>query len=121
MNITVLHGTLSSEPRHRLLPSGDELISYEVSTELADGVASVPVVWLRPRRPPAVATGDAVVVIGHVRRRFFRAAGGAASRTEVVASTVLKPDSRRLAGLLTSSAETIQRGVVGAARIPPAA
>ena len=121
MNITVLHGTLSSEPRHRLLPSGDELISYEVTTELADGVASVPVVWLRPRRPPAVATGDAVVAIGHVRRRFFRAAGGAVSRTEVVASTVLKPDSRRLAGLLTSSAEIIQRGVVGAARIPPAA
>jgi hypothetical protein len=43
------------------------------------------------------------------------------SRTEVVASTVLKPDSRRLAGLLTSSAEIIQRGVVGAVRIPPAA
>ena len=121
MNITVLHGTLSSEPRHRLLPSGDQLISYEVTTELADGVASVPVVWIRPRRPPAVATADAVVVIGHVRRRFFRAAGGAASRTEVVASTVLKPDSRRLAGLLSSSAEIIQRGVVGAARIPPAA
>ena len=101
MNITVLHGTLSSEPKHRLLPSGDELITYEVTTELADGAASVPVAWLRPSRPPAVATGDAVVVIGHVRRRFFRAASGAASRTEVVASTVLKPDSRRLAGRST--------------------
>ncbi len=41
MNITVLHGTLSSEPKHRLLPSGDELITYEVTTELADGAASV--------------------------------------------------------------------------------
>ena len=71
MNITVLHGTLSSEPKHRLLPSGDELITYEVTTELADGAASVPVAWLRPSRPPAVAAGDAVVVIGHVRRRFL--------------------------------------------------
>jgi hypothetical protein len=60
-------------------------------------------------------------VVGHVRRRFFRAASGAASRTEVVASTVLKPDSRRLAGLLNTSAETIQRGVVGPAQISPAA
>jgi len=34
---------------------------------------------------------------------------------------VLKPDSRRLAGLLNTSAETIQRGVVGPAQIPPAA
>ena len=121
MNITVLHGTLSSEPKHRLLPSGDELITYEVTTELADGAASVPVAWLGPSRPPAVATGDAVVVIGHVRRRFFRAASGAASRTEVVASTVLKPDSRRLARLLNTSAETIQGGVGGPAQIPPAA
>ena len=33
MNITVLHGTLAREPKHRLLPSGDELITYEVTTE----------------------------------------------------------------------------------------
>jgi single-strand DNA-binding protein len=121
MNITVLHGTLSSDPKHRLLPSGDELITYEVTTELADGVASVPVAWLRPSRPPAVTTGDAVVVIGHVRRRFFRAGGGAASRTEVVASTVLKPDSRHLARLLNSTAETVQGALAGSARISPAA
>ena len=87
MNIFVLHGTLPSEPRHRLLPSGDELITYEVTTELVNGAASVPVAWLRPSRPPADATGDDIVVIGHVRRRFFRAVSGAASRTEVVAST----------------------------------
>ena len=94
MNITVLHGTLSSEPKHRLLPSGDELITCEVTTELANRAASVPVAWLRPSRPPAVATGDAVVVIGHVRRGFFRAASGAASRTEVVASTGLEAACR---------------------------
>ena len=71
--------------------------------------------------PPAAATGDAVVVIGHVRRRPFRAVSGAASRTDLVASTVLKPDSRRLAGLVNNSAETIQRGAVGPAQIPPVA
>ena len=121
MNITALHGTFSSEPKHRLLPSGDELITYEVTTELADGAASVPVAWLRPSGPRTVATGDAVVVIGHVRRRFFRAVSVAASCTEVVASTVLKLDSRRLAGLLNTSAGTIRRGVDGPAQTPPAA
>ncbi|MAJ88082.1 MAG: hypothetical protein CL416_00470 [Acidimicrobiaceae bacterium] len=74
MNITVLLGTLSSDPKLRVRPSGDELITYEVTTELADGAVSVLVAWLRPSRPLAVAAGDVVVVIGRVRRRFFRAA-----------------------------------------------
>lgn len=96
MNITVLHGTLSSEPKHRLLPSGDELITYEVTTELADEAASVPVAWLRPSRPPAVATGDAVVVIGHVRRRFFRPP---AARRVAPRSSLRRYSSRTRGGL----------------------
>ncbi|MBQ88503.1 MAG: hypothetical protein CL433_06635 [Acidimicrobiaceae bacterium] len=84
-------------------------------------MVSVPVAWLGPSRPPAVAAGDVVLVIGHVRRRLFRVGGGAASRTEVDASTVLRPDSKRLAGILSSSAETIQRSIAGPAQIPPAA
>ena len=95
MNIVVLTGALSSDPKQRRLPSGDELVSYEVSTETADGVASVPVAWFKPSRPPAVSKGDIVTVVGHARRRFFRAGGGAASRTEVVAALVARPDSKR--------------------------
>jgi hypothetical protein len=51
----------------------------------------VPVVW---HDPPASAyrldRGDEVLVVGQVRRRFFRSGGAVASRTEVVAETVLK-------------------------------
>ncbi|MEM9467249.1 MAG: hypothetical protein AAGA90_17885 [Actinomycetota bacterium] len=93
-NLVVLHGILSSDPRTRTLPSGDELISYEITTETDDGRASVPVVWFSPRRPPAVHTGDTVVAIGVVRRRFFRAGAAAMSRTEVVADLVARPHSR---------------------------
>jgi hypothetical protein len=38
--------------------------------------------------------GDAVVVLGYVRRRFFRVAATTQSRTEVVAARVL-PASRK--------------------------
>lgn len=49
-----------------------------------------PVVWFAP---PAGATDlepdTEVVVVGRVRRRFFRAAGSTQSRTEVVADKVI--------------------------------
>lgn len=95
MNRVVLHGVLSSEPKARTLPSGDQLTTYEVTTETDQGAASVPVAWHAPSRPPSVASGDPVVVVGHVRRRFFRAGGATVSRTEVVADVVVKPGSAR--------------------------
>lgn len=107
MNIVVLTGALSSDPKQRSLPSGDELVSYEVSTETADGVASVPVAWFNPSRPPAVAKGDIVTVVGHARRRFFRAGGGAASRTEVVAAVVGRPDSKRSVKAVQAAATSL--------------
>ena len=93
-NLVVLRGTLSSDPRHRALPSGDELLSYEITTETADGRLSVPVAWFSPKRPPAVRAGDEVVAVGLVRRRFFRAGGATISRTEVVADVVARADTR---------------------------
>lgn len=99
-NLVVLRGTLSSEPRARVLPSGDELLSYEITTDVADGRASAPVVWFSPRRPPVVHEGDDVVAVGVIRRRFFRAGGAASSRTEVVADIVARPGSRGAARAL---------------------
>lgn len=92
MNITVVRGRLSRAPEPRDLPSGDHLVAYEVTVEQPGARAeSVPVVW---HAPPAAAlaldAGDEVLVVGRVRRRFFRVASGATqSRTEVVADTVL--------------------------------
>ena len=95
MNIVLIEGHLSSAPRHRDLPSGSVLHSYEVST-CDDGVTrSVPVVWLDPVRAPNFSDGDQVVVVGSIRRRFFRAGGAVASRTEVEAELVVRPGSAR--------------------------
>ena len=91
-NLVVLRGVLSRDPEVRELPSGDALVAYDVTVrpEAPAGEApraeSVPVAWFDPpAAATAMAAGDEVVVVGRVRRRFFRAGGATASRTEVVA------------------------------------
>lgn len=97
MNVVVLQGSLSSAPVERELPSGDRLISYEVTTRGdAASAESVPVVWFdAPARTAAITEGAEVVVTGRVRRRFFRANGSTGSRTEVVATEVMAVSQKR--------------------------
>ena len=73
MNVVVLSGRLSRPAEHRELPSGDQLLGLEVTivregerSERAGRVARS----ARPRR--GLDTDDEVVVVGRVRRRFFR-------------------------------------------------
>ena len=91
INLSVVRGALSSPPTARTLPSGDQLVSLEVTVRPAEGRAdTVPVAW--PDAPDsclAWEAGQPVLVIGRVRRRFFRAGGATASRTEVVADSVV--------------------------------
>lgn len=91
MNVVILRGTLSSAPSTRTLPSGDSLTTFEVTTRPPSGPAeTVPVAWPgAPRRAATLPAGADVVVTGRVRRRFFKAGGVTASRTEVLADTVL--------------------------------
>lgn len=92
-NLVVLRGTIGNEARVRELPSGSVVTQFDVTT-VADGAnASVPVALYD--QALAGAVGDQVVVVGHVRRRFFRAGGVTQSRTEVVASSVIKSTRRR--------------------------
>jgi len=89
LNLAVVYGTLSSDPVERELPSGDVVHNYEVTVR-SEGLAdTVPVVRFGNGRVPALAEGDAVIVTGRVRRRFFRAGGATASRTEVVADAIV--------------------------------
>jgi len=92
MNIAVIQGRLSSAPAERVLPSGDRVVTLEVSTrrpgEKAD---TVPVAWHdAPEGLLEFEPGLALMVIGRVRRRFFRVRGGfTQSRTELVAEKVV--------------------------------
>jgi single-strand DNA-binding protein len=110
MNVVGLNGRLTRPPEERVLPSGARVVGLEMSVarpgERAD---SVPVAWLDP---PASAlsldTGDVLVVVGRVRRRFFRAGGGTGSRTEVVADAVVPArQGKRVAAALAAAAAQI--------------
>ncbi|MDQ3385100.1 MAG: hypothetical protein M3503_03660 [Actinomycetota bacterium] len=115
MNLSVAAGHLSRPPERRTLPSGEELVSYDLSVAgPADRVESVPVSWPSPPTSAAdLGAGDAVLVVGRVRRRFFRAGGSTQSRTEVVATAVV-PLRRKSAvkRLLLEAAAVLEDPVV---------
>jgi single-strand DNA-binding protein len=90
-NVAVLIGRLARPAEPRDLPSGDRLVQYEVTVPRQSGRAeSVPVVWFdAPATAGDYDVDEKVVVVGRVRRRFFRTPGGTQSRTEVVADAVV--------------------------------
>ena len=92
MNVSVLRGHLSRPPEIRELPSGDQLVTLQVTvpSEGDRPAESVPVVCTGPSPAAAKLQPETeVVVIGRVRRRFFRVAGATRSATEVVAEHVV--------------------------------
>lgn len=117
-NVVVLVGRLARPASLRQLPSGDTVAEFEVTVAREGRRAeTVPVVW---ERPPTAATdhgtGTEVVVVGRARRRFFRAAGQTASRTEVVAAQLVPARQVKRARAALEAAR-VQLGLaMGAAR-----
>ena len=96
LNLAVVRGTVSSPPEVRVLPSDTKLVQLQVTTRLLEETLSMPVScfgpagWVEDLEP-----GDEIVVVGRVRRRFFRAGGATASRVEVEAEFVARATDRR--------------------------
>ena len=111
-NLSIVVGVLSRPPELRQLPSGDEVLALEVTVRPAEGPAeSVPVAWADPPSTAAKwPAGEELLIVGRVRRRFFRAAGATQSRTEVVASCAV-PTRRAAAArkALGSALEAVAR------------
>jgi single-strand DNA-binding protein len=110
INLSVVAGALSSAPLARTLPSGDQLVCLEVTVRPSDGRAeSVPVTWFAaPDSCLSWEPGQEVVVVGRVRRRFYRHGGTTASRTEVVAHSVVPARQRaRVRKLLDNATEAL--------------
>ena len=96
LNLVVVRGTVSSPPDVRVLPSEAVLAQLQVSTRLESETLSMPVaVWSPAAWVESLEPGDEIVVLGRVRRRFFRAGGAAASRVEVEADVVARARDRR--------------------------
>ena len=104
-NVVLLRGRVSSEPRLRELPSGSAIVNLEVTTLVDEVSVSVPVVV--EAATVDSAAGDEVVVVGTVRRRFFRAGGVTQSRTEVLADKVVRASRARAAQKLIEGIVTL--------------
>lgn len=100
-NLAVVRGACSSPPELRVLPSDQRLAQLQITTRIDGRAMSVPVSVLEPAAwVEALDAGDEVVVLGSVRRRFFRTAGATASRVEIEAEVVCRArDQRRSRGL----------------------
>lgn len=117
MNVVIVRGTLSSEPRERDLASGSLLMHWEVTTD-GEARCSVPVVWFDP--PASVRgleTGTEVVVSGVIRRRFYRAGTATMSRTEVVAERGARAGrTRTVAKIVDAVIAAVDEGALEASR-----
>jgi single-stranded DNA-binding protein len=113
INLSVLRGLVSAPPEVRQLESGRRVAALAVRTTGSSGKdTSVPVsVWDPPAWVETLAPGDAVIVVGRVRRRFFQtAAGGRGAKTEVEADTVARARDRKR---LTTIARRIDAALAG--------
>ena len=94
VNVVVLAGRLSETPEVKDMPSGDKVTRFRLHVpEAGKRVLPLPVsAWERAARKgcDGLGKGDAVLVRGHLVRRFFRDGGGGRSVTEVVATEVKK-------------------------------
>ncbi len=112
LNRVVLVGEISSEPAARELPDGTIVSTFDMVTRTDMGRVSVPV---SVSGVPSVAeVGAHVVVIGHVRRRFFRSGASVASRTEVVAHVICPARRRAQARKAVSRVVEDLSAVIGA-------
>ena len=112
-NVVVLRGRLTRPAELRSFPSGDRLVALEVSVPReGERAETAPVVWPDPPAASCELDVDAeVVVVGRVRRRFFRAGGSTQSRTEVVADVVVPAgDGRRVRAAVAKAVARLEDG-----------
>jgi single-strand DNA-binding protein len=96
LNLAVVRGIVSSPPETRVLPSATVLVQLQVTTRLETETLSIPVsCWNPAGWVETVEPGDEIVVVGRVRRRFFRAGGATASRVELEADVISRASDRR--------------------------
>jgi single-strand DNA-binding protein len=94
-NLAVIRGAVPHDAQERDLPSGGVVAQFDVTTRVESGGSfanvSVPIAWNdpSPAQLALLVEGAEVVVVGTVRRRFFRVGGATQSRTEVVADAVI--------------------------------
>lgn len=113
LNLAVVIGVCSAPPEVRVLESGTRVASLSVrapahganrggrgrsasGAEAGERATSVPVtVWDPPAWMEGLDQGEAVVVVGQVRRRFYSRPGGVGSRVDLEAVSIARARDRR--------------------------
>jgi single-strand DNA-binding protein len=93
LNEVLLRGRVSGVPTEKELPSGDHVVEFRivVPRKSRDGVDTLDIAaWTaKTRRTGLALKGEEWVEIsGSVRRRFWQAPSGLASRWQIEASTI---------------------------------
>ena len=108
VNLSVVCGPCSVAPEIRLLESGTRLATLAIRCPTVDDRAtSVPVtVWDPPAWVEALEPGEAVVVVGRLRRRFYQRPGGVGARVDIEADLIGRARERRRLDAAVRKAET---------------
>lgn len=92
-NNVLLRGRVSGEPSERELPSGDHVVEFRivVGRGSRDGVDTLDIAaWSAKSRRESLSlkSDEWVEISGAVRRRFWKAPSGVASRWQIEASEI---------------------------------
>ena len=92
-NEVLLRGRVSGEPREKELPSGDRVVEFRIVIPRSsrDGVDTLDVAaWTSKTRRTGLTlkSEEWVEIPGAIRRRFWQAPSGLASRWQVEASAI---------------------------------
>jgi len=112
INMVLLRGQVRAGPHERALPSGSQVVQFDLITEVDGSPATAPVSVTDPTSSMrgVLVEGAEVVVLGQVNRRFFRVGGRTQSRTEVVARRIVTARRRSaVARLLAEAASALDR------------
>lgn len=95
LNEVLLRGRVSGEPLERELPSGDRVVEFRIviPRKSRDGVDTLDIAaWTSKVRRTSLSlkADEWVEISGAVRRRFWQAPGGLASRWQIEASTIAR-------------------------------
>ncbi len=90
LNMAIAMGNLAKPAQVRALPNGLMFAYFDLQVRTADqSLETVPVAMFdAPAQVPEWTTGQGLLAVGRVRRRFFRNGGVTQSRTELVADQV---------------------------------
>lgn len=94
-NDVLLRGRVSGEPLEKTLPSGDRVVEFRIviGRDPREGVDTLDIAaWSsRTRRKGlTLKTNEWVEITGAIRRRFWQAPNGLASRWQIEASEISK-------------------------------